>query len=195
MKNKIITIVGVAVLAALSINNAKAVPITGNIGFDGVAQLNGGTVETSSKVVDWINTSVGTSSGSFASIAKGTPTVLASPWSFNSGTLNNFWTVGGFTFDLISSIGAIGPAGFMNVALSGTVKGNGFDVTAFNGTFQVADPSANGLTTFTERLSFNSPVPDGGNTLILLGSVMLAVLLVNGKYRHVLGMSKKIGNA
>jgi hypothetical protein len=69
---------------------------------------------------------------------------------------------------------------YLSVYLVGTVTGNGFDATAFTGSFQVSDPSVNGLATFTTRLSFNS-VPDGGTTVILLGAALSGLALIKRK--------------
>jgi hypothetical protein len=188
MKNKTIAIIAAAICASALPLNLYAVPITGNIGFDGAAELNGPNVQTATKVVSWIDNTVGKSSGTFASIPVGTVVTLTSPWSFNSGPLSNFWMVDGFTFNLLSSSSAIQNIGgilFLNVVLSGTVIGNGFDPTSFSGTFQAADPAANGETVFTERLSFASNpvgVPDGAYTAMLLGFACLGLGLFKFRF-------------
>jgi hypothetical protein len=79
----------------------------------------------------------------------------------------------------------------LNVLLTGTVSGNGFDTTAFTGSFQTANPSSgpghgfpnDGLTTFTERISFGSSasVPDGGTTIMLLGVALVGLGLIKRK--------------
>jgi hypothetical protein len=183
MKKQILVCLAVAACATAIPLQLHAVPITGNIGFDGTAQLNSTSEQTATEVVSWISTKVGKSSGAFAGIAPGTLVALASPWTFNSGPLNNFWTVGGFTYNLISSSIFSQDGMFLNVNLAGTVTGNGFDPTAFNGTFQVANPSADGATLFTERLSFANNavgVPDGASTVMLLGFACLGL----GWFRH-----------
>jgi hypothetical protein len=191
MKSKTIVLFAAAICASAIPLNLHAVPITGNIGFDGAAQLNGPNVETATEVISWIDNTVGKSSGAFAGIPAGTAVALASPWSFNSGPLNNFWMVGGFTFNLLSSSSAIQSIGgilFLNVALSGTVTGNGFDPTTFSGTFQAADPAANGQTIFTERLSFANNavgVPDGAYTAMLLGFTCLGLGVFKYKFSPV----------
>ena len=181
MKN-ILTIVAAVAVAVAFTSTVQAVPqpLTGNIGFAGSAVLNSSDVSTATKVVSWNSTVVNSESGSFTSISLGSAVLLASPWSFNSGVLNNFWQVGGFTFDLSSSSIFSLAGGFMNVVIAGTVSGNGYAATAFSGSFQVSNPSANGATTFTERLSFNS-VPDGGTTVLLLGAALSGLALVKRK--------------
>jgi hypothetical protein len=173
MMKMIHTIIPVAALVLASSQTGQAVPITGNIGFSGVVQLDTGDASTATEALSWENQVVGATSGAFTGISEGTAVAIAAPWSFNSGPINDFWTVGGFTFNLLSS-SIIGTRGrFLDVDLTGTVTGNGYDDTSFSGTFQVANPSADGLSKFTDRLSFGqvvgTPVPDGGITAMLLG--------------------------
>ena len=180
MKN-IIKIVAVAVVAVALTQSSKAVPITGNIGFSGAVQLNSTSVSTATQALAWFNTVVNATSGSFVSVPNGSAVTLATPWMFNSvGPVSNFWKVGGFTFNLVSSAIYSQDSLFLNVVLAGTVTGNNFDATAFTGTFQVANPSADGMSTFTERLSFNA-VPDGGTTVLLLGSALSGLALIRRK--------------
>jgi hypothetical protein len=188
------TLIKLAVVAAASValmQTVQATPITGNIGFSGSAVLNTGSISTASKVTTWLPTVVNSDSGTFttgaspAIVLNTTTVTLAAPWTFNSGALPSFWTVAGFTFNLLSSTAlplSFDPSGnaYLSVYLVGTVTGNGFDATAFTGSFQVSDPSANGLTTFTTRLSFNS-VPDGGTTVILLGAALSGLALIKRK--------------
>jgi hypothetical protein len=167
-KNKIVA----TIAAAMCLTGiAQAVPISGNLGFSGSVELNSTSVNTASEATAWFNTVVASPSGSFVGLVSQGDAVSmtgATPWSFNSGSLANFWSVDGFTFNLVSSSIFSQAGGFLNVVLAGTVTGNGFTPTAFNGTFQVADPASDGVAAYTERLSFNS-VPDGGTTAMLLG--------------------------
>jgi MYXO-CTERM domain-containing protein len=182
VKFKFVTILGTAMLPLLSITTSAA-PVSGNIGLSGTAQLNSGSAQTATEVVSWGDSTVGADSGSFASITPGTAAVMSEPWTFNSGVLNNYWTVGGFTFNLSSSSIYSQNGGFLNVVMQGTVLGNGYDPTAFIGTFQVADPSANGSTTFTERMSFTG-APEPGTSLWWLGLTALGLALVRRKNRR-----------
>jgi hypothetical protein len=48
----------------------------------------------------------------------------------------------------------------------------------------VGNPAANGVTTFTERMSFAplvNSVPDGGTTVLLLGMACTGMLLIKRK--------------
>jgi hypothetical protein len=180
MKSKFLVRIGVAAVSLLLNQPANAVPITGNIGFSGAVQLNTGNSQTATTAVNWLGVMVGDSSGVFAAIPDRTPVAMSAPWQFNSGPLNNFWSVGGFTFNLTSSAVALQDGLFLDVVMFGTVSAVGFDTTSFTGTFQVGNPAANGLTTFTERMSFGS-VPDGGATLLLLGAACVGLALVRRK--------------
>ena len=162
---------------------AQATLITGNIGFSGAVQLDSATANSATAATAWFNTVAATPSGSFVGIVNNGDAVSmtgATPWNFNSGALANFWSVDGFTFNLASSSIYSQVNGFLNVLLAGTVTGNGFTATEFNGTFQVSDPASKLPQTFTERLSFNS-VPDGGTTVMLLGGALMGLALLKRK--------------
>jgi hypothetical protein len=173
MKMRSMIFAGAMVMAA---QITSAAPITGNIGFFGNATLNGGMVETATEVLNWSGAEVGNSgSGSFTNIARLTAVALSSPWPFKSGPIANFWSVGGFTLNLkASSIFSVG-GGFLNIVLSGTVSGNGYDPTPFSGTFQVADPAANG-NNFTARLSFAPAAPPPNLAIMANGTNNLKIL-------------------
>jgi hypothetical protein len=183
MKNNWIKI-AVAAAAIVSFTGVvQAIPISGNIGFGGYADLNSGSVNSASYVVanSWNNVFVGSDSGNFGSIATGSAvTMTTSQWNFVSGALPAFWSVGGFTFDLSSSSIFSQGGGFLNVLLSGSVSGNGFDVTPFTGHLQITDPSSDNDVTFQAQLSFN-PVPDGGTTVMLLGGALMGLGLLKRK--------------
>jgi hypothetical protein len=181
MKNQLMTLVGIVAVSAVLSQTAQAVPITGNIGFSGAVQLNSTSVQTATEAVAWFETVVNGASGSFNSIADGSPVAIMAPWFFNSGPVNSFWLVSGFTFNLLSSHIYSQDGLFVNIVLAGTVTGNGFNPTAFTGTFQVANPPANGTAVFTERFSFAS-VPDGGTTILLLGTTLIAMALIKRRF-------------
>jgi hypothetical protein len=161
---------------------AKAVPITGNIGFTGTVELNTTSANTATEALQWFNTIAANPSGSFVGlVSQGAAVSMtgATPWSFNSGPLASFWSVDGFTFNLVSSSIFSQTGGFLDVVLAGTVTDNSFTPTAFNGSFQVGNPASDGDATFTERLSFASAsVPDGGTTAVLLGCGLLGLGLI-----------------
>jgi PEP-CTERM motif len=83
--------------------------------------------------------------------------MMAAPWIFNSGTTSvpqpgpatpHLWQVGGFNFDLSSSIVISQSANFLNVAGTGTISGNGFDATPGNWSFTSSDSNGAPETTF-----------------------------------------------
>ena len=185
MKSKLAKSVGVvAVVCIASAAGAIPITITGNIGFTGQANLDSPSVGTATEVVSWSNTAVNGDAGSFGSIALNTPASFAgaTPWSFNSGGLADFWTVGGFTFDLTSSSIDTQTANFLGVTGVGIVSGNDFTPTAFTWSFSTQNPpTGGGPQTFTFSASSN-PVPDGGSTVVLLGGSLVAFGLFGRKW-------------
>jgi len=172
---------------AVTAKSGDPAPITGNIGFSGLVQLDTTDAATATSAVSWQQEIVGSDSGDFNGIPHGTAVALAAPWSFNSGPISDFWSVGGFTFNLASSSISGTRGRFLDVVLTGTVTGNGFEDTTFTGTFQVANPSADGLSRFTDRLSFGAAapvttVPDGAYTAMLLGLACAGLAGVKYKY-------------
>jgi hypothetical protein len=96
-------------------------------------------------------------------------TTFVPSWTFNSGAVMNFWSVDGFTFDLTTSaILSQTGNGFLAVAGTGTVSGNGFTPTpGATWTFTTQDPPAGQPREFSFSAS-TSAVPEG-STIALLG--------------------------
>jgi hypothetical protein len=179
MKKTFLSLCMVGGMFSTTVQTIQAVPITGVIGFSGTAQLDGPTVNTSSEVLSWGGDNItGIASGSLA---------LASPWFFDSGALNNFWVVNGFTFNLTSSQIFSTSSKSISILLAGTVVSTiaGLDPTAFVGAFTTQDPSSlnDGMFSYTESISFGS-VPDGGTTVLLMGIAALALGTVKYKWRN-----------
>ena len=181
----------VAAFFAVALTQAvHATPTTGIIQFSG---------SVTSNVPDAVNANGSTSlvfgktqvtfdNGSFAGIVNNgdVVTMLTSAWVFNSGSIPSFWSVDGFTFNLTSSswTGNTGGAGSgsATVALAGTVAGNGFTANTFAGSFTLQDPSAPQGNTFVYSGSFSlGSVPDGGTTILLLGSALSGLALLKRK--------------
>ncbi|HSY20440.1 MAG TPA: hypothetical protein VK815_19000 [Candidatus Acidoferrales bacterium] len=178
--------VGMMLWAALQ--NLHAVPITGRLDFSGNAKLDGPNTGHSTGIVSWgANNVAGFANGSFAGLAGSAVDFAAPSWSFNSGLYNDFWSVGGFTFNLSYSAVFSTTATSLTVFFLGTVTSSdaGFEPTAFNGTFTIQDPApgAGGMSAYQETLLFNG-VPDGGGTILLAGMAVLALGLVKLRWRR-----------
>ncbi len=161
-----------AVLLALAINSiAIADPISGAITFAGGVILDTTSAGTATKVTAWTNPTVQSTAGDFSVLAVGTPVSFTAPWSFNSGSLSSLWSVGGFSFDLVSS--SVVFQGFGAVFVSGTGWFNGPGLTSALGdwSFTSQDPSARGVFSF----SASQTVPEGGTTVLFLGVSMVAL--------------------
>ena len=193
MKNTFIKFASVAVVALSLVQTVSATmigtPITGTIGFTGRVTLNTGSAATATQVSSWVNPVVQGTSGSFVGITNGTPVTIVQPWNFNSGAVANFWSVGGFTFNLISSSitsqgGTPGSSAFVNASGYGTVTdGNPADTATILWNFSTQDPSIAGVEvpTFTFSSS-HVTVPDGASTVALLGFALTGASLLRKKF-------------
>ena len=173
---------------ALCVQQAQAVPITGAITFAGGVTLDTGTVNTATQVLTWLDESgdmptVQSGSGSFAGLDGATAT-FAFPWSFNTAIpIAAFWTVGGFTFNLIAStiISQIGD-GFLLVSGTGTISGPGYaNTTGVTWSFSVQDDASNGVFSFSGG---SEAIPDGGATVALLGLSLAGIEGIRRKLRR-----------
>jgi hypothetical protein len=194
-KMKINHLAGVAVVV-LAATQVHAVPITGNIGFTGQLTVNSSSPGTATQITSWINPQVNGDSGVFGSgvfaIATGTPVVMtSSSWNLNTSTpIPNFWSVGGFTFELLSSVifaqgGSSGQNSFVAVDGTGLVTGNGYTPTVMSFNLSTSDPFAgSGPTTWTFQASGASTLPsvaDGSSTAMLLGLALTGVAWIKRK--------------
>jgi hypothetical protein len=181
---KIINIAGVAVALLASTQIPQAVPITGNIGFTGGLTYNTGDSASATEVTSWISPQVTLDSGGFAVIAPGTAaTFTPAIWNLNTAVpVFNFWSVGGFTFELVSSFiasqgGTPGVNAYVDVNGTGIVSGNGYTPTlmSFNLTSQDPKGSVNPDRWTFSASGASSTVPDGGSTAMLLGFALSGV--------------------
>ena len=188
MKAMLKVVAAAAVAVALT-QTVQATPITGVIGFSGTAELDSANANTSTEVLTWGANNIGLHSGTFASLGGGASVILTSPWLFNSGVMNNFWIVtdgaAQYRFNLTSSSIFSTSASSITIYLAGTVVSTvaGLDPTAFTGNMTIQDPGVsnpNGGFSYTESLSFNS-VPDGGTTVLLLGSALSGLAFIRRK--------------
>jgi len=194
--NKMIKFASVVAVTVALAQTLQAVPVTGSIGFSGVGvTFNTGTAATATAVTAWIAPVVSGVSGTFATpspfaVANGTPVAFApGTWNFNTvSTINNFWSVGGFTFNLLSSAilsqgGIPGVNAFVVVSGTGTVSGNGYTPTTLSWSFTSQDPASGANpTSWSFSASANgASVPDGGATVMLLGIALSGAALLRKK--------------
>jgi hypothetical protein len=143
---------------------------------------------TATEVKTWLTPVVTLDAGAFSSVPLGTAVNIFSPWTFNSGPISAFWTVGGFTFNLLGSVivqqgGTPGSTGYVVVDGTGTVSGNGYDLTSMIWNFTSQDPKAGSnpdYWTFGARAA-SANVPDGGATVMLLGLASSGLALLRRK--------------
>jgi hypothetical protein len=168
--------------SSLICQSAYAAPINGTITFTGTVELDTSSAGTATMVTAWHGNAPGDlpqvedRSGDFAGFVNaGDGTTFHAPWSFNSGSIPNFWSVDGFTFDLLTSAitsqGGSQGSGFVTVVGTGTVSGNGFDSTAGTWNFSTQDPSASSQFSFSAATA----VPEGSTMgLLAIGALSMA---------------------
>jgi len=166
---------------AFCVQQAQATSIN-VITFAGGAELNSGSVNTATQVTGWLDENlalptVESASGVFSGL-DGATVMFTPTWSFNSGAIAAFWTVDGFTFNLIASHIVYQDNGFLSVVGSGTIIGNGYNSTG-TWRFSTQDDPSNGVFTFS-----GSTVPDGGATVALLGLALAGVEGIRRKLRR-----------
>jgi hypothetical protein len=198
---KMIKLAGIVAVAVAMTQTLQAVPITGNIGFTGAVTFDTSSAATATQVTSWVSpTTVTLTSGAFTGLNGAIATFANAVWNFGgplpgSGVglpINNFWSVGGFTFNLLSSYvlsqgGTPGVNGFVVVDGTGVVSGpagSNYDPTVFSWSFTSQDPAiagANGPSwTFSASANPNG-VPDGGTTVMLLGIALAGAALLKKK--------------
>ena len=167
---------------ALCVQQAQAFKIGGAITFAGGAVLDTDSVETATEVMSWVNPTVQSVSGNFATFVNVNDSVTFSPmWSFTSGAITAFWTVDGFTFNLIASQVDFQGDGSLFVSGTGTITGHGFDPTAGTWSFSAQDPSADGVFSWSGG---SEAIPDGGATVALLGLSLAGIEGIRRKLRR-----------
>jgi hypothetical protein len=159
---------------------AQATAIEGNINLAGAVRFNTNSLATASSVVTWFDSfnNAGFSTvqaggtGNFAGMLAGTQATMAQSWIFNPSTPTpGLWSVGGFTFDLLSATVVTQNAQFLSISGTGIVSGNGFDPTSMEWSFTAQNAGGRPRTIFS--FSANGvAVPDGGATVMLLGAAL-----------------------
>ncbi len=191
----------VVVGCGLFSQHASAVPITGNINFSGTAQFGdaaGNPVNSlaqARRVITFFDvfnnanraTVSGSPTGTFATggvppITAGQSATFASNYIFNPGSTPQpgLWSIGGFTFNLLTSTINTQTNFFLDISGTGILTGNGFTPTSGMWSFQ--SNKADGGTASTFSFAANtSAVPEGGSALALLGITLVSVEVLRRK--------------
>lgn len=169
MKRILIATMSMLVALASLAPSLKAAPITGSIDFAGVVTFDTMSLATATRINVWNSSFVLQDSGDFSSITAGTTVAMAAPWIFSPSTNTpSLWSVGGFKFDLATSVIVSQSATFLNITGFGTLSGNGFDPTPGTFSFTASDSSGQNQTTFGFQAQ-STAVPEP-STLALLGA-------------------------
>jgi VPDSG-CTERM motif len=192
LSKTILAVLATGVLSCgLFSQQAQAAPITGDIQFAGEVAFDTNSLATATRVVTWFDvfhnagfSSVTSASGDFASfVSSGDQATMGAPWIFNPSTATpGLWSVGGFTFDLTSSVVVTQNATTLVIEGTGIVSGNGFDNTAMDWSFTTQ--SSGGKTRTTFSFSANGvAVPDGGSAVALLGLALTGIEVLRRRLR------------
>jgi hypothetical protein len=175
-----LAVLAIGLLSGLLCDRAEAQgPITGNITFAGSVSLDMPSVNTATMVTAWHGLATGdkpqvqSRDGSFftSGVMPGDGTTFHAPWTFNSGPISSFWSVDGFTFDLLTSSIVHQGGGSLAVQGTGNVSHSGFATTPGTFNFTTQDPSASSQFSFSAATA----VPEGGTAVLLaIGGLCLA---------------------
>src|SRR6266446_1525480 len=188
MKNLSKTILMVVAVGLLSCGlfcqKAEATPITGDITFGGVVTFDSTSLSLATQVSTWNLSIVTSDSGSFSSIPILSNVTMTAPWIFNPSTATiPLWSVGGFTFDLMSSHIVTQTNFFLNVTGVGSLSGPGFTTTPGTWSFTVSNALGGPHSTFgVSSDTAAGVVPDIGATAALLGPALAGVEVLRRKF-------------
>src|SRR5438552_18917339 len=105
-RKTVAALLAIGLASVLFCSQASARPIVGSIDFGGVVTYDTLSLATATRVSIWNSSFVLQDAGDFSSISPTTHVTMATPWIFNPSTNTpSLWNVGGFTFNLTSSIG------------------------------------------------------------------------------------------
>jgi hypothetical protein len=160
----------------LSTPRAEAALINGTIDFAGSVMFDSSHLDNATQVMLWRDvfgnlgfSNVAATTGDFSGIPLGTQATMATPWIFTPSTNTpGLWSVGGFTFDLMSATVVNQTATFLNITGTGIITAAGFEDTAARWAFTVQNAGGNNdFFSFSGNVS--TRVPDGGSAVALLG--------------------------
>jgi hypothetical protein len=171
-------IIVAAAAAGLFSSSVQATPISGGLSFAGNYTPNNEdlTVATSLTFGTTFVTSV---NGDFSAIVPGTLVVMASPLAINPTVTPVFslWAVGGFSFDAYALVQSSQTANTLTLTGTGIINDN-------NPTDAVAGSWLATFNTLSHTFSYSASagsVPDGGSTMLLLGSALTGLGLLKRK--------------
>lgn len=159
---------------------AQAVPITGSIGFTGAYSQNGGTIGNLTTATSMSITGVAVNTFATDGDFSGATLVsFATPIAVNGGVGGNvgvqLWSITDglvtYTFDITTVSQTFTSPTQLNLAGSGTIRRDGTDDTS--GTWQLGFGRSGNAFTWQSTAAAN--VPDGGSSLILLGSAIVGL--------------------
>src|SRR5256886_12432242 len=168
------------------LSSAQATPITGMLNNAGTTNFNTNTLTTASSATFTDVLVLGGNTGTFASFAVGTPVVMAS-YTFDPSTITNgLWSVNGFTFNLLSSTVEQRTATFLSVSGTGIITGPaGFDATPGVWAFTSQNAGGHPHSTFSFSANTVAAAPDGGMTIVLLGTGLMGLAAFRAKFGKV----------
>jgi hypothetical protein len=167
---------------------AQAVKITGSIVFQGTVDFDQ-AVMFATRVDAWHgvggtgNPTVTADTGDFANyFGPGDPGTFSAPWFLNSGSHPALWSIGGFTFDLTSSLLTQQTSTYVVVIGFGWISGNGFDPTFGTWHFKGGSFGTNGPSSGTPA-QFGFTAPETGSTVALLGLALVGMEALRRRLR------------
>jgi hypothetical protein len=135
-------------------------------------------------IKNWNLTEVEEGSGSFDVVADGTVVSFLQPWLFDSAaSVGPLWTIAGpqaFTFHLTSSTTVFQSPYFLAVRGTGMLTGNGYEDTPATWWFTTQGVAAGNKFSWS---SATVSVPDGGDTIILLGGSLLGLFSLQRMFK------------
>jgi VPDSG-CTERM motif len=179
------------ITSTLSTHEVQAAHINGTIDFAGSVRFDSSALQNVTQVAQWRDvfgnvgfSNVAVTSGNFSGIPLGMQATMATPWIFNPSTPTaGLWSVGGFTFDLLSSTVVTQTATFLNITGSGTISGNGFEPTNATWAFTVQNAGGNhDYFSFSANVATQG-VPDGGSAVALLGIALAGIEFIRRRLR------------
>ena len=176
----------IAAVVGVGLSSAQATPITGMLNIGGTATFDTTSLATAHSATFSDALVLGGNTGDFASFAVGTPVVMAS-YTFDPSTITNgLWSVNGFTFNLLSSTVVSRSATFLSVSGTGIITGPaGFDATPGMWAFTSQNAGGHPHSTFAFSANTVAAAPDGGMTIVLLGTGLMGLAAFRAKFGKV----------